>query len=123
MTSIAWANRSSAGKPGCARSSSARTPPNGRCWKGSSEARGARLVRRHHPELRRATAHEIDHGLDTFGIGTQGPDDQLLGLEVRIRADRNVRKALLELLHQRVEACFHCERVAKLAHGRGRAFG
>src|SRR5260370_26321349 len=119
MTSIAWANRSSAGKRACARSGSARTPPNGRCWKGSSEARGAASVRRHHPKLRRATAHEIDHGIDTFGIGTQGSDDQLLGLEVRIRADRDVRKALRELLHQRVEACFHREHVAKLPHGRG----
>src|SRR5207302_10909796 len=66
---------------------------------------------------------QFQYFLHAFGIRAHAPDDELLGLEVGIRADRDVRKAHLQLAHQRVKACLDRECEAQLAHGGRRPSG
>src|SRR5207253_8834925 len=72
-------------------------------------------------ELTGALPHHLEHIFDALGIEAYAPDYQFLGFEVRVRADRHVRRTLLELAHQRIEPRLHGKGEADLAHGGGRA--
>src|SRR2546430_9690214 len=78
--------------------------------------------RRGHLDGCQALDH-IQRLVHALGIEAEDTDDQLFGLEVRIGADGHVGKNAFELAHQWVEAGFHREHEAQLAHRGCRAAG
>src|SRR5439155_10406708 len=56
-----------------------------------------------HPQVGAAAPDDLDDAVHPLGFRAQAADDELLGLEVRIRAHRHIGVLLLELAHQRLE--------------------
>src|SRR2546429_9858692 len=92
-----------------------------------SAARISALLGQRCPECRRfevsyrcSTPDDFEGLVDLFRIEPYHPDHKFLGLEVRIGADRYVRKRLLKLAHQWIEAGLDGKREAQLPHRRRR---